>query len=82
MEAPETDKYFAELMQDKIFREAIDSLLGFYERDAWRTFKSSKSTDDLLHAQGAGNMVDTLRNYFISRIATEGMIDLQRMEDE
>jgi len=81
MNEPEVDKYFAEMMKDLKFKEAINSLLGFYEMDSFRAFKTSKNTEDLVHAQGAANMVETLRNYFTVRIATEALIDDQRMDE-
>jgi len=75
MTPAQCDSYFADLMKDPKFKEAIFSLLDFYDTDAYRLFKSGKTTDDLIHAQGAANGYEVFRRYFESRITTQAIVD-------
>jgi hypothetical protein len=83
MTRAETDSYFAEIMNDSRFREAIFSYFEFFDQDNYRNFKKTAATDgDRAYFQGAGRACDAIRKYFETVMATQKVVADQKQQIE
>jgi hypothetical protein len=83
MTRAEVDSYFAELMNDQRFREAIFSYLEHFDQDNYRNFKKEAITDgDRAYFQGSGRACDSIRKYFETVMSIQKTIAEQKKQIE